>query len=118
MAPPKLPQLPPEPLTNQFAVTIAADVPPGVYDVRAIGTFGISNPRSFVVGTLPEVKEQGGNNTREKPQPIESEYRRQRYRRRQQFRLVQIHRQSGPAVGDRLLGTAHRLADGRHAGAL
>ncbi|HET6883681.1 MAG TPA: PPC domain-containing protein, partial [Pirellulales bacterium] len=71
MAPPKLPQLPPEPLPNQFAVTIAADVPPGVYDVRAIGTFGISNPRSFVVGTLAEVKEQGGNNTREKPQPIE-----------------------------------------------
>lgn len=71
MAPPKLPQLPAEPQVNQFAVTIAADVPPGVYDVRAIGTFGVSNPRSFVVGTLPEVKEQGGNNVREKAQAIE-----------------------------------------------
>lgn len=71
MAPPKLPQLAAEPLVNQFAVTIAADVPPGVYDVRSIGTFGVSNPRSFVVGTLPEVKEQGGNNTREKAQAVE-----------------------------------------------
>ena len=71
MAPPKLPQLAAEPLANQFTVTIAADVPPSVYDVRAIGTFGVSNPRSFVVGTLPEVKDQGGNNTREKPQAIE-----------------------------------------------
>ena len=71
MGPPKLPQLAAEPLVNQFTVTIAADVPPGVYDVRSIGTFGVSNPRSFVVGALPEVKEQGGNNTREKPQSIE-----------------------------------------------
>ncbi|HVX10226.1 MAG TPA: PPC domain-containing protein [Pirellulales bacterium] len=71
MAPPKLPQLAPEPLVNQFTVTIAADVPPGVYDVRTVGTFGISNPRSFVVGMLPEAKEQGGNNSREKAQPIE-----------------------------------------------
>ena len=39
-----------EPLANEFTVTIAADVPPGIYDVRAVGTFGVSNPRSFVVG--------------------------------------------------------------------
>ncbi|HQU44946.1 MAG TPA: PPC domain-containing protein, partial [Pirellulales bacterium] len=71
MSPPKLPQLAAEPIANQFTVTIAADVPPGVYDVRAIGTFGVSNPRSFVVGTLPEVKEQSGNNLREKAQAIE-----------------------------------------------
>ena len=71
MSPPKLPQLPPEPIANQFSVTIPADVPPGVYDVRAIGTFGVSNPRSFVVGTFAEVKEQGGNNVREKAQAIE-----------------------------------------------
>ncbi|HVA49203.1 MAG TPA: PPC domain-containing protein [Pirellulales bacterium] len=71
MSPPKLPQLAAEPIANQFTVTIPADVPPGVYDVRAIGTFGVSNPRSFVVGTLPEVKEQSGNNVREKAQAIE-----------------------------------------------
>lgn len=71
MSPPKLPQLAPEPIANQFTVTIAADVPPGVYDVRAIGTFGVSNPRSFVVGTLAEIKEQGGNNSRDKAQAIE-----------------------------------------------
>jgi hypothetical protein len=71
MSPPRLPQLAAEPVANQFTVTIGADVPPGVYDVRAIGTFGVSNPRSFVVGTLAEVKEQGGNNSREKGQAIE-----------------------------------------------
>lgn len=51
---------------NQFTVTIAADVPPGVYDICAVGTFGISNPRSFVVGDLPEVIEQPGNNSQDK----------------------------------------------------
>ena len=29
----------------------AADVPPGIYEVRALGRFGLSNPRSFVVGS-------------------------------------------------------------------
>lgn len=71
MALPKLPQLPAEPAVNQFTVTIAADVPPGVYDVRAMGSFGVSDPRSFVVGTFPEIKEQSGNNVREKAQAIE-----------------------------------------------
>jgi hypothetical protein len=67
----KLLQTAPDPLPNQFSVTIAADVPPGVYDVRAIGTFGISNPRSFVVGNLPEVVEQPGGATRDKAMAIE-----------------------------------------------
>lgn len=34
---------------GKFNVTIAADVPPGVYDVRVVGRFGVSNPRAFVV---------------------------------------------------------------------
>ncbi|HVX63924.1 MAG TPA: PPC domain-containing protein, partial [Pirellulales bacterium] len=63
--------LPPEPLANQFSVTIAGDVPPGVYDVRAVGTFGMSNPRSFVVGNLPELKEQPGNNVQDKAMAVE-----------------------------------------------
>lgn len=71
MAAPPLPELPATPIVNQFTVTIAADVPVGVYDVRAVGTFGISNPRSFMVGNQPEVKEQSGNNNREKAQAIE-----------------------------------------------
>ncbi|MEX2560817.1 MAG: PPC domain-containing protein, partial [Pirellulales bacterium] len=62
-----------EPLAGQFAVTIAPEVPPGVYDVRASGTFGISNPRAFVVGDLAELKEPGGNNSAEKAHPVELE---------------------------------------------
>src|SRR5690349_15522689 len=50
LAPLKPLQTVPDPLPNEFSVTIAADVPPGMYDVRAIGTFGMSNPRFFVVG--------------------------------------------------------------------
>ena len=39
---------------NQFSVAIASNVPQGIYDVRFVGRFGISNPRSFVVGLGPE----------------------------------------------------------------
>jgi len=39
---------------NKFAVTIASNVPPGVYEARFAGRFGLSNPRAFVVGLLPE----------------------------------------------------------------
>jgi len=39
---------------NQFSVAIASNVPPGIYDARFVGRFGISNPRSFVVGPWAE----------------------------------------------------------------
>ncbi|MEY2407441.1 MAG: hypothetical protein QOF48_111 [Verrucomicrobiota bacterium] len=39
---------------GKFIVTIASNVPPGIYDARFVGRFGVSNPRAFVVGTLPE----------------------------------------------------------------
>src|SRR5439155_21228256 len=39
---------------NKFLVTIASNMPPGVYEARVVGRFGISNPRSFVVSDLPE----------------------------------------------------------------
>ena len=42
------------PKDKHFIVRIAPDVPPGVYDVRVSGLFGVSNPRAFVVGDLPE----------------------------------------------------------------
>ena len=60
----------PEPIPNQFTVTIAADVPPGLYDVRAAGYFGLSNPRTFVVGTSPEVAENDANNTFEQAMEV------------------------------------------------
>lgn len=71
MSPPGALPVASEPLANQFSITIAPDVPPGVYDVRASGTFGMSNPRSFVVGGQAEVREQPGNNVREKAMPVE-----------------------------------------------
>jgi len=43
-----------QPEANKFLVTIATSVPPGVYEARVVGRFGISNPRSFVVSDLPE----------------------------------------------------------------
>jgi hypothetical protein len=45
----------------RFAITVAADVPPGIYDVRAVGKWGVSNPRAFAVGDLVEVLEQEPN---------------------------------------------------------
>src|SRR6266436_501793 len=35
---------------NKFNVSITSGTPPGFYDVRAVGRFGISNPRVFAVG--------------------------------------------------------------------
>jgi len=56
----------PRPVPNQFTVTIGSNVPPGIYEVRAAGRFGLSNPRSFAVGTLTELVDGGGNNAPEK----------------------------------------------------
>lgn len=58
------------PVTNQFTVTIASDVPAGLYDIRARGLFGISNPRIFRVDTIPELQETEPNNTAEQSQEI------------------------------------------------
>jgi hypothetical protein len=52
--------------SNRFAVTVAADAPVGIYDVRAIGRYGVSNPRSFVVGSHAESISKPGNTTKEK----------------------------------------------------
>jgi hypothetical protein len=42
----------PEP--NRFIVTITSNAAPGVCETRAVGRFGISNPRAFLVGLWPE----------------------------------------------------------------
>ena len=59
------------PIANQFTVTIDKSVKPGVYEVRAAGFFGMTNPRSFVVGTRPEIREKEGNNSKEQATPVE-----------------------------------------------
>jgi hypothetical protein len=51
-----------DPVPNTFVVTVAADVPPGAYDARVAGTFGVSNPKTFVVDTLKEAVEAANNN--------------------------------------------------------
>jgi hypothetical protein len=56
---------------NQFKVAIAADVPPGTYEVRAVGRFGISGVRLFQVSRgLAEVKDTEPNDTPEKAQTV------------------------------------------------
>lgn len=52
-------------IQKQFVVSVAADVPTGIYEVRAAGLFGISTPRSFVVGQNAEIRETEANNTKE-----------------------------------------------------
>jgi hypothetical protein len=62
---------PVRPPITKFTVTIAADVPPGFYDVRLVNKHGVSNPRRFVVGTLNEVAEKEPNNDVEQAQKVE-----------------------------------------------
>ncbi len=57
-------------VANVFAVTIAADVPPGLYDCRVRGLFGVSNPRLFRIDTLPEIAEVEPNNARAQATPV------------------------------------------------
>ncbi|MBA4191742.1 MAG: hypothetical protein C0467_27495 [Planctomycetaceae bacterium] len=56
---------------HKFRVTIAADVPPGTYDLRVIGKYGVSNPRAFVVGNINEVSEKEPNNDVPEAQRVE-----------------------------------------------
>ena len=66
--------LPAEAVPNRFLVSIASGVPPGLYDVRAVGRFGISNPRTFAVDRLAELNEESTNSSFEKAMgiPLES----------------------------------------------
>lgn len=43
------------PVENRFAVSIAADAPPGVYDAQVISRLGVSSARAFSVGKLLEL---------------------------------------------------------------
>lgn len=58
------------PVVNTFAVTVATDVPAGLYDVRVRGLFGISNPRMFRVDSLPEAVEVEPNNAVAQATPV------------------------------------------------
>jgi len=58
-----------QPVDRVFLVTVAADVPPGLYEAYTRGLWGVSNSRRFVVGTRPQINEVEPNNTPDKPQP-------------------------------------------------
>ena len=55
-----------KPVAGAFTVNIAADVPPGTYEVRTIGRFGQSNPRVFTVSALNELIDAGVNAAQDK----------------------------------------------------
>ncbi len=56
---------------RQFKVAISADVPPGTYEVRAVGRFGISGARLFSVQRgLTEVAEKEPNDDADKAQAV------------------------------------------------
>ncbi|MBN9119114.1 MAG: pre-peptidase C-terminal domain-containing protein, partial [Planctomycetes bacterium] len=55
----------------KFKVTVAADAPVGVHDLRVVGKWGISNPRAFAVGELPEVAEKEPNSDVPQAQRVE-----------------------------------------------
>ena len=44
-----------QPLANQFVVTVPAGTPATNYDVRVVARFGVSNPRRFIITSLPVV---------------------------------------------------------------
>jgi hypothetical protein len=73
-ADPKKPQPKPVPAKQpitRFKVTLAANVPPGIYDVRFVNKWGVSNPRAFVAGDLNEVLEKEPNNDVEQAQRVQ-----------------------------------------------
>ena len=57
--------------TRKFRVTVAGDVPTGVYEAWFVGRYGIANPRAFSVNRLSETNEPGGNDSLEKAAAIE-----------------------------------------------
>ncbi|HZU38894.1 MAG TPA: PPC domain-containing protein, partial [Gemmataceae bacterium] len=68
-ADPKKPP-PPQPPVTQFTVHIDPHTPPGFYDVRLVNRWGVSNPRTFVVGDLNEVAEKEPNDTEKQRQRV------------------------------------------------
>ena len=58
--------LPARPDASHFDVTVSAEVPPGIYEARAAGHFGLSTARPFVVSSpdLQQVNCDGRNTSR------------------------------------------------------
>ncbi len=55
---------------GKFTVTIDKSVKPGVYELRAAGSSGISNSRAFIVSDLRELNESGSNKSAKAAMPL------------------------------------------------
>ena len=53
-----------------FRIACAKETPQGLHDVRALSTYGISNPRAIAVDRRPEAVEVEPNNTPEQARPL------------------------------------------------
>jgi len=58
------------PVANRFRITISKSVPPGIYDVRTVGRYGVSTPRRFTVTGRTGMVEQGTHATRATAMPL------------------------------------------------
>ncbi len=56
---------------HKFKITATGDVPPGHYDLRFVGKWGVSNPRTFAVSDQIEVSEKEPNNDVAEAQKID-----------------------------------------------
>jgi hypothetical protein len=56
---------------GKLKIDVAADAVPGVYWLRLMNDDGASQPKAFIVGTLPEIAEAEPNDTPGKPQVVE-----------------------------------------------
>jgi hypothetical protein len=73
MGPSPIPGQPEQPVPNQFVVSVAGDVPRGLYEARTIGRFGISNPRFFLVDPRDAIREIEPNDDPAKAQEVSLE---------------------------------------------
>ena len=60
----------PRPVPGKFTVTIAPGVPPGIYELRMAGHFGVSNARAFMVGDQKESLSEDDNHSLPKAMKI------------------------------------------------
>lgn len=56
---------------NQFRIDIPANLPVGAYDVRVVGRFGASTPRTFLVADVSEIQESGDNHQPAQAVPLQ-----------------------------------------------
>ncbi len=56
---------------HTFKITASSDVPPGIYDLRVVGKWGVSNPRAFAISDQTEVSEKEPNNDVPEAQKVE-----------------------------------------------